>query len=666
MSRQGRRGAERDHAQQEATTAQARFLAAQAIARSRTKPELSLLLAKEARRLQDSAETRGALLTAVQGVSHLERLVSGLATGEVIGGMNRDGSVLAISDAHRVRLVDLGTRRERWSLPTGDTSNVVVAFSPDERLVATGAANHVVRVWDHVPRRTLTSPLRGHDYPVWQAEFGPDGRELATQDSNGTVIVWDVASGHERARVDVSVNFIYPSDLSFSPDGRYLAIGSTPAIVLDAATGQHVLEIPSPDGTFNPLAFNPSDGLLAVAVRGSNTVDLWNVDNGTTVRTVGQPQEFGSTNPIWRIGFSSDGSRLASSFLDGSVVVRDAVSGKAIEEPLPGYGEPATWLRFSGDGAQLRTGSRAAVAAWNIEGEEALVTGIQVVPESIGLNDVAVNPQNTVVATGDAKGNRLRELDARTLEPIRDAAVFADTGSGTGVTGLSFTRDGTAILAGDGTGNVNLVEARNLEPRNRPLHISSSPVLGVDVSRDGRWAGAGALDGSVTLIDLKHWNVRWHTEVHGTNGLVLGVAFSPDGKLLASGGSDGRLVLQRTRDGKQRTISRGVGGQMSAAYFSPDSRHVAAAFADRSVQIVDVATGRALTILPAVGNSVVGMPFSPDGRYLALATADGIILIDTTTGQQIGTTIAGGTSQSIGLAYSPDARHLFAANTTEP
>ena len=108
-ARQAERQSER--AEREANIAKARGLAGQAAARAGSAPDLALLLALEADRLDDSVESRSALLTALQQTTQLRRIITGFPSEETVVGLSDDGETLALSDpGGRVRLLDVDTR----------------------------------------------------------------------------------------------------------------------------------------------------------------------------------------------------------------------------------------------------------------------------------------------------------------------------------------------------------------------------------------------------------------------------------------------------------------------------------------------------------------------------------------------------------------------------
>ena len=54
-----------------------------------------------------------------------------------------------------------------------------MAFSPDGKTLAAGAADGTVRLWDMATRQPIGNPLNGHGGAVNSVAFSPDGKTLA-------------------------------------------------------------------------------------------------------------------------------------------------------------------------------------------------------------------------------------------------------------------------------------------------------------------------------------------------------------------------------------------------------------------------------------------------------------------------------------------------------
>jgi eukaryotic-like serine/threonine-protein kinase len=110
--------------------------------------------------------------------------------------------------------------------------NQSVAVTPDGRLVATPAGDSTqptVYIWEvDLDTNTYKKPplhiLKGHAHYVWNVTFSPDGKYLASGSWDSTVKIWDVNTGKELATLRGHAGTIY--GLAFSPDGRRLASGS--------------------------------------------------------------------------------------------------------------------------------------------------------------------------------------------------------------------------------------------------------------------------------------------------------------------------------------------------------------------------------------------------------------------------------------------------------
>jgi serine/threonine protein kinase len=112
-----------------------------------------------------------------------------------------------------------------------------VAFSPDERLLASGSADKTVRLWDTFTGKEVFV-LRGHTGKVTGVAFSPDGKRLVSGSIDKTAKVWDTTTGQELRSLQGHSAPL--KGIAFAPDGRHVYTGSedNEVRVWDVESGQ--------------------------------------------------------------------------------------------------------------------------------------------------------------------------------------------------------------------------------------------------------------------------------------------------------------------------------------------------------------------------------------------------------------------------------------------
>ncbi len=228
-----------------------------------------------------------------------------------------DGKTIASACWNEVRLWDTNTQSFLEPLTGHERFVLTVAFSPDDKLLASGSREGRVVLWD-VPNHEHLSTRDVHTDEVNAVVFSPDGKKFASASKDGTVYLLDL---HTEKGTTL---FTEPNRgvraVAFSPDSSTLVSGRWDGEmqIWDAETHQHVSDFIDASGTIDGLAFSP-DGKTVVTGLHGGLIRLWDVDT----RTLRHEIRTGAAASATKFAFTPDSKTFVSGAFDGTILVWD-------------------------------------------------------------------------------------------------------------------------------------------------------------------------------------------------------------------------------------------------------------------------------------------------------------------------------------------------------
>ena len=306
------------------------------------------------------------------------------------------------------------------------------------------------------------------------------------------------------------------------------------SVTLPTSTATKIVFTPTPRSHFSLLktlaghtrevlsvAFSPDGSTLASSSK-DYTVILWDTTSWTELKTLAV-----FTNQVNCVAFSPDGKTMASGSGQG-ITLWDTATW-TIRQTLTDHTGAVSSLAFSLDGRKLASGSNdKTIILWDTTSYSKLLT---LYDHTWMVWSLAFSPDGRTLASSGYKESTIMVHDT-TSGTLMQTLV----GSSGDVYSVDFSPDGHTLASASDKELITLWDITSWKKEQ-----TFTPGTYVAFSPDGHTLASGSFNGHVTLWDVSSWSSR--QTLPGHKGEITSLAFSSDGSLLASGSNDGSVKI---------------------------------------------------------------------------------------------------------------------------
>jgi WD40 repeat protein len=450
-------------------------------------------------------------------------------------------------------------------------------------------------------------------------EYEPDMRKFDYTSTKGTVSLWDASTG-KKLKTFNNFSFGELSDISFSPNGQWMAIGaydnkggsnlgpvvgSKSQITLIRKDGSERKTIEQL-GEILDMTFSLDNKKLAVssfgAKEGWNIISkLWNPDTGKEFKTlIDEPIIFRPSHLAVGLGvqFSPNSKTIAAVNTSGIIKFFDSETGA--KNNLPDV-SPSQNLKpiISKDKMQIVTPKTdgSLIIKNRSTGKEFEINRY----DSTLVNAAHISDDNQMITTVDWRG-KLQQRELKNGRVLRTINLPFDKFASS----LKFSPDGRKVAGA----------------------MSNYVVKIWDV------ATGKEINTLKEYIDIKDESNDWRRNE---------VFFKADGQVVAILRGDsknpyengGDLELWEVSTGKPIQLSKEMSTRIKSISFSPSRDELATLKTDNLVQLWDLSSRKLKKTFKVALDEVRRVQFESDGKSLFVEGSDDLKMLNSTTGQEI-------------------------------